>query len=309
MKISLLTFGLWLSCSALSADFEPTLLGGRNIDARFLASVNDYRVGDVWGKHPIRTLDQAPAYSEKIVQATARVGGGTGWFLGYFGGKAVMASNYHVCQGGGCQKGSNVKFPMSNITLKVDSFYGSWTETDIAIFSVNIPKEHESFFKENARPFNFDRNLTTNLPLMTFGFGVANNTGRLLMGGYDEDCRVLSDDIRFIADPDELNPGPYKVYSFANGCDVSHGDSGSAMVDKTNGEVIGIIWTGRIPKNKKAQISDEITKAVEQENEDFIWKEMSYGAPATEIKKVFEKVARETKNNELKTVLADMLGK
>ena len=309
MKKSLTTFSILLSLSAYSSDFQPSFLGGRKLGGNFLTGVNDYRVGDTWGKHPIRTLDQAPAFADKIVQATARVGGGTGWFLGYFGGKAIMATNYHVCQGGGCQKGSTVRFPMSNITLKVDSFYGSWTDTDIALFSVTIPKENESFFRENARPFNFDRNLIANTPLMTFGFGVAGNPGRLLMGGYDDDCRVLSDEVRYIPDPDELNPGPYKVYSFANGCDVSHGDSGSAMVDKTNGEVIGIIWTGRIPKSKEAQKSAEINKAVEVGNQDFIWKEMSYGAPATEIKKVLEKVSRETKNADFKTILSDMLNR
>jgi hypothetical protein len=78
------------------------------------------------------------------------------------------------------------------------------------------------------------------------------------------------------------------------------------MVDRTNGDVIGIIWTGRIPKNKNAQSSDYIRQAQDSKSE-FVWKEMSYGAPATEIKKVFQKVLSTTKNQSLKVVLADML--
>ena len=292
---------------SMARNFEPTFLGGKKPETALKGAVSDYQVGDIWGKHPISQLDQLPPYADKIAQVTARVGGGTGWFLGFFGGKAIMASNHHVCDGGrGCQRGSKVFFPLKNISLTVDAYYGSWTDTDIALFSVTVPSKYIDFFRENASPLQFQRELTLDLPIMTFGFGVASNPNRSLMGGFDEDCRVLSEEIRFLADPDEFNPGPYKVFSFANGCDVSHGDSGSAMVDRTNGEVIGIIWTGRIPKNKNAQSSDYIRQA-ENGNAEFIWSEMSYGAPAVEIKKVFQKVLTTTKNEELKTVLQDML--
>jgi hypothetical protein len=312
---SFVLFGLaFLSSSCEAGQLgEPTFLGGRNslekvpLTAFLNGAVADYQVGDIWGKTEMARLDQLPPYADKIAQVTARVGGGTGWFVGFFGGKGIMASNHHVCDGGrGCQKGSKVFFPLKNISLTVEDYYGSWTDTDIALFSVTVPSTQVEFFKDNARPFRFERDLTLDLPLMTFGFGVAGNSKRSLMGGFDEDCRVLSEETRFIADPDEFNPGPYKVYSFANGCDVSHGDSGSAMVDRTNGDVVGIIWTGRIPKNKNAQSSDYIRQAQDSKSE-FVWKEMSYGAPATEIKKVFQKVLSTTKNQGLKVVLADML--
>lgn len=310
---SLILCGLILSATSEARQFEPTFLGGRDflgkvpVTAFLNGAVADYQVGDTWGKKEVSRLDQLPPYADKIAQVTARVGGGTGWFIGFFGGKGIMASNHHVCAGGrGCQKGSKVFFPLKNISLTVEEYFGSWTDTDVALFSVTVPSTQIEFFREHGRPFRFDQDLTQDLPLMTYGFGVAGNPKRSLMGGLDEDCRVLSEETRLIADPDELNPGPYKVYSFANGCDVSHGDSGSAMVDRTSGEVIGIIWTGRIPKNRNAQSSDYIRQAADSKSE-FIWKEMSYGAPATEIKKVFQKALNTTKNPVFKVVLTDML--
>lgn len=269
--------------------------------------VLDYQVGDSWGKTPIKSLNQAPRYADKIVQATARVGGGTGWFLGYFAGKAIMASNHHVCQSGACMPGRTVKFPINQVSLKVSDYYGSWTDVDLALFAVTIPENLESQFQNIARPFNFDKRIEENLTLMTFGFGIAGNPRNDLMGGFDEDCRVLSSDIVYMPDPDEYNPGPYKVYSFANGCDVSHGDSGSAMVDSTDGEVIGIIWTGKIPKQTNARSSANIRTAQENNDNAFIWGEMSYGAPAVEIKKVLSKAMATTQSNDLKNVLEAML--
>jgi len=274
-----------------------------------ISGVIDYQVGDAWGKMPIQKIDQAPRYADKIVQATARVGGGTGWFLGYFAGKAIMASNHHVCASApACRPGSSVSFPINKIKLKVTDYYGSWTDVDLALFAVEVPANQQDLFQAIARPFNFNKKIEENLSLMTFGFGIAGNPNRVLMGGFDEDCRVLSNEIVYMGDPDEYNPGPYKVYSFANGCDVSHGDSGSAMVDSSDGEVIGIIWTGKIPKSSQARSSSNIRDAQDTKNKGFIWGEMSYGAPAQEIKGVLSKVMNNpATQSEFKKVLENML--
>src|SRR5690606_34729203 len=96
-----------------------------------------------------------------------------------------------------------------------------------------------------------------------------------LVANQDNDCIVYSetDDVRFMADPDDLNPGDYSVWSFANGCDVSHGDSGSAMVDRNTGEIVGIIWTGRIPKDKKVQDPAYLDSIYSSSSED-VWKQL-----------------------------------
>lgn len=91
-----------------------------------------------------------------------------------------------------------------------------------------------------------------------------------------------------MSDPDELNTGRHQVWSFANGCDVSHGDSGSAMVDLQTGEVVGLIWTGKIPKSTRVQSSEYLEELIENPNED-IWNELSYAVPAAKIKEVLLK--------------------
>ena len=101
---------------------------------------------------------------------------------------------------------------------------------------------------------------------------------------YDDDCKVFSgeNEFRFMADPDDLNTGSYKAWSFANGCDISHGDSGSAMIDRESGDVVGIIWTGKIPKSNRVQNSQYLEQLISNPNEE-IWKELSYAVPAQKI--------------------------
>jgi hypothetical protein len=95
-----------------------------------------------------------------------------------------------------------------------------------------------------------------------------------------------------MADPDELNPGSYQAWSFANGCDVSHGDSGSAMVDRDSGDVVGIIWTGRIPKTPDIQDSKVLDDLLRTQSPR-IWKELSYAVPAAKIREVLQRILNE----------------
>ena len=87
-------------------------------------------------------------------------------------------------------------------------------------------------------------------PLAVMGYGVNRNEYGILMVEAGGDCRVFSrnSDIRKIKDPDTINPFPYLVYSFLIGCDISHGDSGSPIFDVNTGKVLGLLWTGRVPK-------------------------------------------------------------
>jgi hypothetical protein len=103
----------------------------------------------------------------------------------------------------------------------------------------------------------------------------------------DSDCKVFSptQDFRLMPDPDALNPGTYDAWSFANGCDVSHGDSGSAMVDRKTGRPVGLIWTGKIPKSPQVQSSRYLAELAAGQSEE-IWTELSYAVPASKIKEV-----------------------
>ena len=96
-----------------------------------------------------------------------------------------------------------------------------------------------------------------------------------------------------MADPDEFNPAGYKAWSFAHACDISHGDSGSAMIDRKNGDVVGIVWTGKIPKSAMVQSSANLQK-IFTGSTPAVWKELSYAVPAVKIKEVLKKYASDS---------------
>ncbi len=248
-----------------------------------------YRIGDEWGKKPVRAEDlNSNVHFRRMALATAKIrSGGTGFYLGNFEGIHLVATNHHVCPSEWrCGSGNTVIFPQLNVRVRINKFYGSWPEIDLAIFSVESTSITDLAALESvASPFAFTKDLYRGQKLVTIGFGVANNGGGALMANRDSDCVVFSGDAeyRVMSDPDELNPGTYDVWSFANGCDVSHGDSGSAMMDRESGQVIGLIWTGRIPKSKKVQSSGYLNQLLAAPTEE-VWQELSYGVPAVKIK-------------------------
>lgn len=253
-----------------------------------------YQIGTEWGKKPVSNeqLAKESEAFQRAAKATARVGGGTSFYLGVFNGKHIMATNHHVMPGASNCGGRSVSFPLMGITLRCQEFIGHWTAIDLALFVLSTPTPTEAAeLAKVGRNFSFSRDIMKGDELMTIGFGIADNPNRALVGNQDSDCRVFSKDAeyQFMADPDELNPADYRAWSFANGCDVSHGDSGSAMVDRKTGDVLGIIWTGRIPKEQKVQTA-EFLKDIYDTNSNEVWKHLSYSVPAKKMGEVLADV-------------------
>src|SRR5690606_2483014 len=86
---------------------------------------------------------------------------------------------------------------------------------------------------------------------------------------------------RFMADPDTINPGPYRAWSFAHGCDISHGDSGSAFFSRESGEMIGIVWTAATPKDPLIRTRDYLDSL--RPTDEAIWTKLGYTVPALKI--------------------------
>lgn len=125
-------------------------------------------------------------------------------------------------------------------------------------------------------------------------------------------CRVLSrtGDYRMIQDPDVLHPNPYRVWSFAHGCDVWHGDSGSPIVNRLSGVPIGLVWTGKTPKLSQVQSSSYVNGLQSSVQEDkALWSELAYGVPAVVIRKVIrESIDKDrTMPDTVKSILADVI--
>jgi hypothetical protein len=162
------------------------------------------------------------------------------------------------------------------------------TDLDLTIFTLSgVNEQSKKELLKVAKSFD------TSAPvkgenLLTIGYGVAGNSSqRNLMSGQDSDCKTFSPDgeVRFMPDPDELNPGPYETWMFATGCDVSHGDSGSALVDRTTGAVRGILSTGKIPKSEVVRDAAFLER-IFAESDEAVWKELTYAVPASQIVEV-----------------------
>jgi hypothetical protein len=249
-----------------------------------------YRLGDEWGKRPLRVEDlsgELPSV-RRAALATASVGGATGFYLGKFAGKHVLATNHHVMESEWGCNGRTIRFPLLGVRGRCREMLGTWNNIDLTLFTAEFEgAEDEAKLAAVAGNFLFHGDVQPGQDLLTVGFGVAGNTMRRPMVNTDSDCFVFSGsgEYRLMADPDALNPGPDRVWSFALGCDCSHGDSGSAIVDRRTGDVVGIIWTGRIPKTEQAGKSRFLREIFESRSES-IWTELTYAVPAKKIGEV-----------------------
>lgn len=263
-----------------------------------------YRIGDEWGKKRVEQEDLNKSEQLRLIAtATGMLNGATSFYIGEYAGYHVVASNNHVCPTS-CL-GKSVRFPILNFSAKVTKFFGTWTDIDMSLMAIELTDEQAAKLQAVARPFDFTDSIEPGEELITVGFGRGDNPNGYLVANADSDCKVFSakDEFRFMRDPDELNPGKYKVWSFAHGCDVSHGDSGSAIVDRHTGNVIGLLWTGRIPKLEKVQSSAYLDEMLATHSEE-IWQELSYAVPAKKIQEFLRGViAGGTLDAESKTAI------
>ena len=263
------------------------------------AAVDDYRIGDEFGKKPVTAggLGGTSPVFQRAAKATAAYGGGTAFYLGKFNGHHMVATNHHVAEGG-CQ--GPARFPLLGKSYSCERVYADWKEVDLDLFSIIVPEADEALLAPLGRNFSFDASIYTGQELLTVGFGIAGNPRRVMMANQDSDCKVFSDtgDFRLVADPDQYNPADYSAWSFVNGCDVSHGDSGSAFVDRNTGDVLGLIWTGKIPKSPKVLSSAYLAEMLRTKSPE-IWTELAFCVPAPKIKeRIQEELQASPGNND-----------
>jgi hypothetical protein len=257
-----------------------------------LAGVLDYQIGPNWGKTVVTSdslSKQSPAF-QRAAKATARVrlgfGGATAFVIGEKNGETVMATNHHVIEDQDTCESARISFEMMNINgLRCKSVVTTNTDLDLTIFTLSgVTATQQAELRKVAESFD-PGETQKGMELLTIGYGVAGNDNqRNLMSGQDEECKTFSPDgeVRYMADPDQFNPGPYKTWMFATGCDVSHGDSGSAIVERATGKVVGILSTGKIPKNKVVRDQSFLDRIFDESSED-VWDELTYAVPASKI--------------------------
>lgn len=272
----------------------------------------DYRLGDEWGKKRVTAESlraENPAF-QRAAMATAYLPvGGTGFYLGKFNNVHVLATNHHVCSSERDCVGDKAAFRLLNKSFRMTKLFISLPDIDLALVALDVPKEDEALVAKVAKNFAFRKELKKGQELLTVGFGIGGNPNNYMMANKDSDCKVFSKDgeYKHLADPDEFNPADYKAWSFAHACDISHGDSGSAMVDRNTGDVMGIVWTGKIPKAKAVQSTANLQKMFETSSP-AIWKELSFAVPASKMAVYLKNLTTDSQvEDETKAVFKAML--
>ena len=280
-------------------------------------AVNDYvyRVGDEWGKKVLVGRDlrnkklKFVEVLRRTAKSTAKVAKGTGFYLGQFNGFHLIATNYHVHVRlvNEPEDYKVIEFPFLDLSFNFGRIFGAWLEIDLALFAINVDSKWDrKELQSVAKNFSFDYPITRNQELLTVGFGRAKNHYSGMVGTWDSDSKVFSGDnefkIKYGLDEKGKKVG---TWAFAVGCDASDGDSGSPIVTRDTGDIIGLLW-GVAPRTPIARSSQSLDNMI-KENSPAIWNELNYAVPAAKIKTfLLEKIKSGdiTDEVERKTILA-----
>ena len=270
-------------------------------------------MGDEWGKKVLVRRDlrnKNLKFAEELrrtAKATAKVANGTGFYLGQFNGFHLIATNYHVHIRlvNEPEEYKVIEFPFLALSFNIGRIFGAWLEIDLALFAINVESKWDrKELQSVAKNFSFDYPITRNQKLLTVGFGRAKNHYSEMVGTWDSDCKVFSRDNEFKTKYGlDENGKKVGTWAFAVGCDASDGDSGSSVVTRDTGDIIGILW-GVAPRI--AQSSQSLDNMI-KENSPAIWKKLNYAVPAAKIKEfLLEKIKSGaiTDKVERKTILA-----
>ena len=126
----------------------------------------------------------------------------------------------------------------------------------------NHPIRHQAIKNQQLKLITFERNLVEDTVVL--------NTDS------SSECIILSDQIKHIADPDGSDDRMITSWSVAMGCDSKHGDSGAPVYDEQS-NLLGLLWTGKYPKESISQNSSEM-------NDIQVWDNSNYFVPVQKIK-------------------------
>lgn len=273
-----------------------------------------YQIGDNWGRKlgNRRVLQNEPNqvirdYVPSVAKIITFYSRGTGFYLGRHVGKHLLATAAHVLANVPvCKMGRlSPRFYFEGI---VDGLYCKKIilidkEHDFAIVELDVKREDEfKFYQMNAFTFTKSLNYYRNTPLASIGYGEVNNPRKKISYDASNDCRILSPDNRFRNVRREAGEQSRSIPSFATGCDISRGDSGSPIINKDTGELLGIVWGTTTPKPVSVKSSAYIARLSDEGSND-IWKYMSYVVPMVEIREAVKKALQKRMNRDRRLAL------
>jgi hypothetical protein len=266
-----------------------------------------YQIGDQGKQFVTKSwLDAVGENEYKGAFATAEIifkdqGGfssGTGFYVGKFSNTHLLVTNNHVIPNSKtCENVGAIFFPFSKQKIKCKRLIRTWKSIDTSIIEIELSAKFEKFLSDKALTFDFNSPVEKGTPLMTFGYGYFKNNNRFpkkpshpwsnqanrIKVSHDLDCKVFSgsNDIRILND----------VYLVSTGCDGSPGDSGSAVLSRETGLILGIaskaVSSGQAWRTNSSSLDKVYNGAGPV---DLVWKPMwTFMVPSQKVNEIIVK--------------------
>lgn len=220
--------------------------------------------------------------SENTVKVSTFHNKGTGFYLGKYRGLHIIATSAHVLTNvAGCGLSTVfIQFPLAEKVFTCHQLIGIFADVDFALMAI----KSESPFFDNLNPLKLAKEMPLKgAPLLSTGFGNERNSDLNMTLKEDKHCTTFSetDELKRISNQDEQKPR--SIPSVAVGCDFSQGDSGSPIIDKEQGEVIGVTWSIMSPKAKLIK-SEAYLDQLLSTSDSAVWRNLALAVPAFEIR-------------------------
>ena len=260
------------------------------------------QVGDVYSKTPFKEVYKKLNNSkiDKLIENTILINvkassgysRGTGFYIGKHFSKHLFLTNAHVMDKKEC-KGARIAFLKGDLkigrgdcgSVLISLFKNELS--DLTLFSVK--DDQLSGFIGKGLEIDFDYKVNSRDLLVQHGFGL-----KSLRADSRAQGKLIKFNPRVAMDNDCAIAGPSGVvadfvdqkikYNMALGCDMTSGDSGSAIMNRESGKVIGLLWgAGKDPKRRDRISSAELWDSVFGSRDPRIWENMSYAISLKEV--------------------------
>lgn len=272
--------------------------------------VDLYRVGTEWSRTPVsnQIVQDLPTHEQHWVLRTGRArypgGSGTAFILGKHQNRWWALSNRHVFYSPAVCGVATFSFPMLEITARCVRRLEAWNEHDLAILEIEFLDQPEPTDLPVLR-LPSSPSLDRSMWLASAGFGVAGHENEIpLTLNRDTDCRAFS------STPFDRQLGSEYVHSFAHGCDVSPGDSGSPIWERETGRWAGVVWSGIVPKSDLVQDSLELTRwlTLAESQDSPAWETLNFGVSLAATRLTWSSTVESASTPpELRDLLAELL--
>lgn len=255
-----------------------------------------------WERKSINTSDKnIDPVTKSIAETTAFIshsnGTGTGIYIGQIGEFHLLLTSAHVIMN---QKKFLCKDTLS-ITINSKRAICNRVITyqknnDLVILEISFldpPGPNTSLLR-------FKTSFSKEELLINVGYATENSALTGLTSNSDEYCRVFSNQIK------QLSVKKNSVWSMAIGCDSSPGNSGSAIVNRDSGEILGIIWG--VGQSKERELKNKFfIDHLNISTDDSIWKFLTYATPSLKIQQQLIKDIEDNNFSDEDLILAEEL--